>query len=402
MKRLLGISLVLLILSQSSALADVLVIIRQQAEAAGNYVRICDIARVEGPKEIAAEVGKTVIGPTPPRGEVKEITRWEIEHRLYETGLNAEVIFSGNNSVKVTGNGSAGMQQYDFEPYASDLVEEKTDFPAAEVKPNTSEKLQDRASASERAEIHNDVVPQAEKPAPVAGADRQAPRNPLAVMREEAKQRVIDAVSSYLASRYRRPDVEVETKLIAISDVIPVEAAEITVQEALEGRLPGKAKLALRVLDGRGEKVSVVAVAIDADVYALAPVAAKPLYKGDVLTPKDVLVTRIKMRSGFSYLPPDARAVEGREIQKPVSPGAPILATDATPTDAVKRGSVVTVDASGKGWRLQASAKALASGNVGEVISVEDTSTKTKYQARVVGYGKVAALPGTRNKNANT
>ncbi len=137
---------------------------------------------------------------------------------------------------------------------------------------------------------------------------------------------------------------------------------------------------------------------ITSEVYALAPVAAKPLYKGDVLNPKDVLITRVQMKSGLSYLPPDRKAVEGREMQKHISPGTPILATEATPTAAVKRGNLVVVEAMGKGWKMQASAKAMGTGNIGDLIMVEDTSTKSKYQARVTGHGTVTALPKTNNQ----
>ena len=44
MRRMFYISLLLMMLGASMARADVVVIIRRQAEAAGNYVRISDVA----------------------------------------------------------------------------------------------------------------------------------------------------------------------------------------------------------------------------------------------------------------------------------------------------------------------------------------------------------------------
>ena len=108
MRRKTSISMFIILLCAPEALADVVVIVRREAESAGKYIRVCDIARVEGPRELALEVAKTVIGPTPQRGETREITRWEIEKRLREMGLDADIAFAGNDSVTVFGNGMPG------------------------------------------------------------------------------------------------------------------------------------------------------------------------------------------------------------------------------------------------------------------------------------------------------
>lgn len=396
MRRFIYISLFFLLLLPNMARAEILIILRQQAEASGNYVRVCDIARVEGPKELALEVAKTVLGPTPARGEVREITRWEIEHRIYEMGLETGVTFTGNETVRVTGNGrsSLGYEYSDdagIEPSrqvgafaaperavrAPDARREKAVVPAAPAAPRAETGTRETDSGSEQA--------------------RSRLRNPMAALGDETREALTRAIADYLAKQYSRPDIDVEVRLASLSETVPSAVGAVTVEEALEGKIPGRASLAVRVVDFSGKENKIVAVGVDADVYALAPVASKPLYKGDILTPRDILVTRVKMKSGSTYLPPDAKAVEGREMQKAVQPGAPILATDAIPTAAVKRGATVAVDASGKGWRLQANAKALGAGEIGDIITVEDVSTKAKYQARITGYGKVAALPRKPN-----
>lgn len=393
MRRFIYISLFLLLLIPSTARADIVIILRQQAEAAGNYIRVCDIARIEGPRELAVEVAKTVLGPTPARGEVREITRWEIEHRIYEMGLETIIAFTGNDTVKVTGNGPPSHR-----PDYSEMDGIELD-------------RQDMAIAPREKEVRA-VEPPAGKSAPSAFVDPSAEKgkaenragkneanrhNPLAELSGESRETLTRTLSEFLANQYGRPDVDVEIRLTSLSDGIPAAIAGATVIEALEGRIPGKASLAVRYVDSAGKESKALTVGIEADVYALAPVAAKPLYKGDVLTAGDILVARVKMKSGSTYLPPDAKIAEGREVQKALQTGTPILATDAIPTAAVKRGATVSVDSSGKGWRLQATAKALGSGEIGDIIAVEDISTKAKYQARVTGHGIVAALPRKMN-----
>lgn len=401
MRKITLISLFILLLTQTPAWAEVVVIVRQQAEATGNYVRICDIARVEGPRELALEVSKTILGPTPARGEVIEITRWEIEHRIYEMGLHTQVSFTGNDVVRVSGNGvpsSRGIDSWQDEGSAG-YVQPFTAEPL--VKEDRSRVIRDTAPATARAKPEMPVSRDTdERLSPMGEMPKAAvrPRNPLALTTDTAKERIANAAANYISARYRRPDVEVDAKVLAVNAVVPDDAREIVVEEALDGRVPGKAVLLVKVVDIDGKRLNPVEVTIESEVYALAPVAAKPLFKGDVLNPRDVLVTRVKMKSGLSYLPPDRKAVEGREMQKHITPGSPILATDATPTAAVKRGTLVVVEAQGKGWKMQASAKALGTGNLGDLIYVEDVSSKAKYQARVTSHGTVTALPKAKNE----
>ena len=390
MRRILPISLLFILLTQASAWAEVTIIVRQQAQAPGNYVRICDIARVEGPRELAAAVALTVLGPTPPRGQIREFTRWEIEHRLYEMGLESKILFTGNDVVKVIGNGSAVL----WREGDDDMLNASRDLGALQNGAGVASARQtNTVTASTDAETGIQYASPAHAPARTEKSEPAArPGNNLSDLTEDSRAHLIRVISDYLASRYARPDVEIEARLLSLSGSLPIEASTLVVTEALEGRLPGKASLAVRALDNGGKELKTLTVGVDADVYALAPVAVKPMYKGDVISPRNVIVTRVKMKAGVSYLPPDAKAIEGREVQRAIRQGDPILATDAAPSAAVKRGSLVMVDASGQGWRLQASAKALGSGSIDDVIMVEDITNKTKYQARITGPGTVATL----------
>ncbi len=239
------ICLFLLLLTQTPAWADVVVIVRQQAEATGNYVRICDVARVEGPRELALEVSKTILGPTPARGQIIEITRWEIEHRIYEMGLHAQVSFTGNDVVRVSGNGVPSARNQDIW-----MDEDQSDYGHGQpfvVEPVARTNL--RQPVSE--EVHAPVREMPNTPASrdfgeklpqLAEMPKAAPRprNPLALTSETARERLSNAAANYIAGRYRRPDIEVEAKVLSVSAVVPEDAREIVVEDALEGRVPGR------------------------------------------------------------------------------------------------------------------------------------------------------------------
>ena len=374
------IPLFLFMLLASEAWADVVVIMRREAEATGNYVRICDIARVEGPNEQAREVALIVLGPTPPRGQSQEITRWDIETRLFEMGIVASVTFTGNDMVRVFGNGTGRR-----------ILAVGAETGLGRLSPVTPN---DGGTADRRLGADGDGDPVAKpfKPAPKTFESPVPPGTLVAAMSSGAKSRVNQAIARYLAEKYPRSDMEVEARLLTIEDAVPESAHEIKVEEALGGRVPGKATLRLSVRDTDQAEPRQVVASADTQVYGLALVAGRQLTRGEQLEPRDVVVTRVRMESGKGYLPPTPDAASGRTLKKNVKPGEALLAVDAVPSEAVKRGNLVVVIATGKGWDVKTVGKALGSGMVGDSITVEDASTKAKYPARITGPGTVAMI----------
>lgn len=385
MGKKLYISFVVLMLIASEAWADVVVIVRREAEAGGNYVRVCDIARVEGPREQAAEVARTVLGPTPARGQALEISRWDIESRLYEMGVSAAVQFSGNDTVTVFGAGAArrgGRESIDLQPLnpipqtgALSLNLGDAPQPAAPVRNAAGQTGANGANSRANAS---------------AAANRRA--SALDSMAPQAKVRVGQAVSSYLAEQYQRRDVEVEASVVSVSEAVPYDAAEVVVDQALGGKVPGKATLRLLVRDEAGSEPRHVTVSADTQVYGLALVASKKLQRGHILGKRDVRVQRIKMESGKGYFPPKPTMVEGREIKVNLEPGKPVLASDTELAEAVKRGDTVVIETVGRGWQVQGTGTALDSGMIGDLIAVQDSNTKTKIPTRITGLKKVEVL----------
>lgn len=383
------ISLALLLLGISQALADVTVIVRREAEAGGNYVRVCDIARVEGPRDQAAEVAKIVLGPTPQQGETREITRWDIESRLYEMGIGVKVSFSGNDMVRVFGNGAGkmGVVPEDVRLANLDMFFERRPETAAASFGGEG------MTASAAAAAMSPAAPVVKAPPPA-----KAPVGPpLETMAPNARERLGMAVSHYLAGRYNRPDVEVETRVLSVSDAVPYTAHEIRVREAVNGQAPGKASFRVLVRDEADAAPREIMVSADTEVYALAPVAARPLYKGEEIGPRDVRVAKVKMVSGKAYLPPNLKSAFGREPIRNIPAGEPLLASEVVIADAVKRGEVVQNIATDNAfWEVRSSGKAMGDGKIGDVITVEDTGTKAKYQARVTGRKTVSIVTNTR------
>ena len=375
------IPLLILLLFAAEARAEVVLILRREAQPAGNYVRICDVARVEGPDDQVREVAMTVLGPSPGKGESREFTRWDLENRLYEMGIASRVSFSGNDSVRVYGNGAArAAPRYDSAAF----------LPLEPLPVRSLEQRRGDAGTAGQGKTE----PLA-KPAP---RRFDPPDRPAAMaLTDDARRRVGLAVSNYLAERYKqngskRTDIEVEANITSASSEIPYTAYDVQVEGGLDGRVPGKARLQLVVKDTVESQPRRVEVEADTQVFARALVAARQLSRGESLEKQDVTVTRVRMEAGKSYLPPSLNAIAGREVSRNLRNGDPILAEDAIPGQAVKRGEWVVVNAMGKGWLLQSKGKALGAGMVGDMISVEDSNNKTKYSARITGRGEVEVV----------
>lgn len=387
MRRKFTILLLTMLLLGPRAHAEVVVIVRREAHSSGKYVRVCDIARVDGPGDIVREVAMTILGPAPMRGETHEFSRWDIESRLYEMGVADGVTFSGNDVVRVFGDGAAAASG----SYGSNSQQ------ALLPTPERSGMARGNGVASDptRAVRGPELTFKQQKPAgydPQNRAETSLRRDLLA---PEAQTRVGQVVSAYIADQYRagkRSDIEVESKVLATDADIPYSAFEIKVDEAIEARIPGKALMRLSVRDTSSSEPRKVTVSADAQVYGLSLVAARPVAKGDMLEKRDVAVSRVKMESGKMYLPPAPSKAAGLEVQRAFRPGEVIHPQDAVLGDAVKRGNVVVVKNTGKGWEVMSKGKALGSGGVDDLITVQDHSTKTNFTARITGPGMVTVV----------
>lgn len=378
------IPLLVLLFLTSEAMAEVVVIMRREAETPGRFVRVGDIARVDGPREQAREVAMTILGPAPERGEVREISRWDVESRLFEMGVSAGVSFSGNSSVMVRGDGAPAQRRDDGVALEALLP----------VMPQARLTAEETSAPAVRSVTPAPLAKPA--PAPVERRESGRPADARDALTGDARARVGKEIGHYFAERYRsakngRSDIEVEAAVLSASAGIPYAAYEIKVEKA-DGRIPGKAALRLAVRDTDSSAPRAVDVVAETTVYGSALVAARNISRDETLDKSDVAVARVKMESGAGYLPPNPRSAAGRETKRQFKAGEVILAADAPFGAAVKRGDLLVMKTEGRGWGIQSRVKAHGTGAPGDIITVEDVKNKTKYPARIVGPGTVEVV----------
>lgn len=148
-------------------------------------------------------------------------------------------------------------------------------------------------------------------------------------------------------------------------------------------RVPGSAiadRLNLRVGGSAGESASI-------------PVLAHAMSRGDIIRASDI-VTAKRHRAelaGDTVLDPDK--LVGMALRNPAKRGEFLRDGDLAKPQLVERGSLITLSYEGRGITLTVKGKAMASGAAGEIVPVQNLTSKRIVEGRVSGAGRVSVQP---------
>ena len=134
-----------------------------------------------------------------------------------------------------------------------------------------------------------------------------------------------------------------------------------------------------RFLDGSEGRTLTGSVFVD--VWTTVPAAARPLNRGEEVTPKDVTY----VRKNLAYLEGEVWDALGgpRRIIAPVGMSQVLYEKNLETLPMVKRGDAVQLVFQGTNIRLEVPAEALADGGYGESIPVRNLESKREVYARV-------------------
>ncbi len=321
-------------------------VIELQAEttARGDYVRLGDVARVQG--ENSSHIARLFLGPAPEGTDAITFSREEIRHCLSEAGC-AKVVLRGAEQVKIIRAPAASP--------AADGDGGSRDLPA--------------------------LAPAA---APAAA--------PPAKIGESEETLVTAAIARLLSRQFRRDDLEGEAHLLSLERTLPPETAALEAREVVSGRLPGRAEVRLLAVDKMNRPLGFVVAKVDAWASAPALLLARALKKGEAVAAADLVVAHARLQPGAVYLPAKPELVIGCQAARPLRSETPLAEGDLEMPWAVRKNEIVAVDTMAGGFRIRSVAKALANGRVGAAIAVENPETRKIYLARVSEVGKVEVV----------
>lgn len=127
---------------------------------------------------------------------------------------------------------------------------------------------------------------------------------------------------------------------------------------------------------------------------------ARDIAAGEVLGPTDLIWGKAVAVPGDA--PNDPDGVIGKAARRPLRAGAPVEAHDVAAPIVVRAGEMITVSFQQDGISLALQGKALGAGGAGDVINVQNTSSKKTIQAVVTGPGQAMVGPAADQLKTST
>ena len=126
---------------------------------------------------------------------------------------------------------------------------------------------------------------------------------------------------------------------------------------------------------------------------------ARSIPVGEVIQPEDLVWGKAAMAPADA--PNDPDAVVGQAARRALRAGAVVAGRDVSAPMVIKANEIVTLTYDNQGVSLALQAKALTGGAVGEMINVQNVTSKKTVQAVVTGPGQAAVGPAAEELKLN-
>jgi len=136
-----------------------------------------------------------------------------------------------------------------------------------------------------------------------------------------------------------------------------------------------------------------------ADAVAEAPVLARPVSRGEVITAADITWSRVRADRAPADMIASEESIVGQEARRSLRAGEPLRAYDLKAPDAVLRGETVAVVYETGPLTLTARARALESAPEGAVARFMTLQSNRTIEAVVTGPGQARVGPGARRES---
>ena len=152
---------------------------------------------------------------------------------------------------------------------------------------------------------------------------------------------------------------------------------------------PGRLSLRFAVLEMDGAVLRRVAATAALNLWMEVPCAARPLNRGDALTPEAITFVRMNA-AHMRELPWDGRGGPW-QVQRAIAHNQPIFQGDLLAQSMLRKGSVVNLVYAKGNLRMSVRAEALADAEPGALIAVRNLQSKKQVFATVLDNNTVMA-----------
>lgn len=187
------------------------------------------------------------------------------------------------------------------------------------------------------------------------------------------------------------PEVGDENREIVISNLDPrlkLNECDVPVRHSIVSPRPYGANISVKAHCG-GTKPWTLYVPARIDTYAPVAVMARSLERGSVLTQADVTLSRMSTsQAGYGHVR-ELDRVLGMELKRPLRTGEPVRLSHLKAPQVVSKGDRVVLQAETSGVSVVTSGRALAGGQVGDRIQVQNEKSQRVVDAEIVAPGRV-------------
>jgi flagella basal body P-ring formation protein FlgA len=138
-----------------------------------------------------------------------------------------------------------------------------------------------------------------------------------------------------------------------------------------------------------GERPWRMFVTASIEVFGPALVAARPLARGERLTPALVTTEEVQINASRRGALTDPAAIDGMRMRRPVNAGTVMSPDLLEAPNAIERGDHVIIVATSGNFSVSSRGKALASAEIGEQVLVENLRSARTIKAMATAPGRV-------------
>ncbi len=322
--------------------ADVTVSLRETAGIAGDYVRLEQVAEVDGDETEMKRVAGLYLGPVPPAGEIRKITRAQIRNRLLEVGLARMVRLIGSDAVMISRR-KPGMIR----------------LPATTC--SQSKKRSVRIKQNDRT-------------------------------RKLLTHLAGQAVRRYMERSMQRDDLELNITVENLKGEMNPQTGNMVMERILSGRLPGRARVMLQSKSEPGEIRAKFTAMVEVRAFAQVLFLRRSLQRGQMLQPEDLMIRKTELKQNIAYMPLDPKALAGRQAARFLRAMSPLKHGDLEIPAAVVKDQLITVKTMAGAFNVTMRVRSLGTARPGELVTVENLDSKKQFMVRVTGFG-TACMP---------
>ncbi|MCT8972825.1 flagellar basal body P-ring formation chaperone FlgA [Microbaculum marinisediminis] len=211
-----------------------------------------------------------------------------------------------------------------------------------------------------------------------------------------ASDEIVQAITRHIVETGRgdRPE-DIDVTLDRFEQPIVVEQsamAPLSVDKLEYDPATGRFAALLAVADSRAAGTGLRFSGRAVEIIEV-PVLARALERGEVISPRDIVIDRLPRSAVRSEMIVDADRLTGMSARRHLRDGVPLTADLLMEPILVHRGDLVTIIYRTPGLTLTTRGRALSAGARGEVIQVFNIQSKRTVEAEISGPGFVTVLP---------